>query len=452
MLRSGLEPVIVRQPRLFGRAISTRVNPVLAENEKKLKLSFRKVNSNAGGKKRKGSGNHKSFKDLIIASNFKQYAKQTEGGQTLINELLPFIDSQQDFKIDEILSYPNQSLKSLYHFGSFNHNQYNEINFKPVSLSRNSTTVPILNFLKNSLNNCSINNRLIITGGKGVGKSTLLTQFQSLAKSSNSIILPISYCDSLIDGSNDFIYDQTLKLYHQPMYLTRLLNKIRKGNELELSLLKLSKDVKISNIIFEANKTSLNEFLLKSKSMKLEFKFKFFEILIEELSLQKKYPVYLTVDNFSAFASSPFTKYRNVNNKPIYFTDFSIAKNIIDFASGKKIFNRGGIVLSTSGIHRSNDTLNVALKKIEPDPYAPFYKFDPKLASILLENNGLKELNVPKFNKDELKIMLNYFCTNEIIEHENDLQDIEKLLNSKYILSGNGNPSEFIKSCVVNYH
>lgn len=113
---------------------------------------------------------------------------------------------------------------------SFKPNQFNELFSNPTTLIRPIEDSKILKFYNSSLSNPSKNNRLILTGGKGVGKSTILSHFQALSVSNPSILLPISNADLLVDGSNDFKLNSETNLYDQPMFTKKFLKKFKNLN------------------------------------------------------------------------------------------------------------------------------------------------------------------------------------------------------------------------------
>lgn len=398
-----------------------------------LKVRVRVVsNKKKNGKPSKGPGSHMTYKEMTTKLGLNKDAPSLD---------LPLLPQAP---VPATL-YAYGNLRELHHLGSFNRFQFNELWKAPFSVSRQLTTGPLVELVQKAQAANSLANRLILLGEAGVGKTTLVSQFHSLAKLSKSVVIHFNDCEKLINGSNDYIFDSESSLYHQPMYLNKLFNKIKKGNLQELSDLKLSKGYKFFQFSL-STKNNLVDLINVGKKLKNGQKFAVWNLLIDELNVQSTYPVHLTVDNFSAIIKRPYTNYRDSQAQFIYFDQFTLAKFLIDHISGKSHFNKGSVLIATKG-GRQRQTLTVPLGLAEFDPYAKVTQFDSKLASYL---QGLKYLEIPKFNKEELKVLLDQCLKSDLLKND-ALEDETKLLNGKYILSGNGNPYEFYKACVVNY-
>lgn len=427
--------------------------------------SFNKSNTYDKSKNRKGSGNDKSWNDSILKNNYQRKAQDT-----------PLIEQLNEFnpKLSlKITKYQNEINRKLHIAGSFNPHQYNELYSQPLTLIRPREDIFINEFYKNSINSSSKSNRLILTGEKGVGKSTILTHFQSQVLSSNdSILLPIPYADALVDGSSDFKLNPLTNLYDQQMYSKKLLKKIINLNKDNLSKIKLSKNYNLLNKNYKQSQISLsiNENnlldLLKSSNNNNDINAtEIFKILISELQLQSNFSVYLTVDNFTAFLQYGMTKYKNNLNDSIYFQKFTINDIILSLISGEKEFNKGAIVVATHGNHKwkSNKTLSVALGELNPNDfaYAKFNQFDRKFANrLLLNKDSLKNLNVSKFDINETNSIVKHLWNFNLIHNEFNAEIemanlghdyFNKLSQRKFIISGNGNGKLLLDSCVLNY-
>ncbi|OWB58378.1 hypothetical protein B5S28_g4402 [[Candida] boidinii] len=203
--------------------------------------SFSKKSTYDSSKNKKGSGKDLNFSKLLIKSNFKSKAKDQEIINTYENFSINSINNE--LNNNKIFKYNELILKKLYISGSFVSNQYNELYSKPITLLRELETNKILEFFNNTLNNESKKNRLILTGESGSGKSTLITQFQSLVlENENSILLPLTNTESLVNGKFDFKLNQESNLYDQQRISKNLLRKFKSLNEDNLKKIKLSND------------------------------------------------------------------------------------------------------------------------------------------------------------------------------------------------------------------
>lgn len=450
MLRAGISKIAARNGCL-SKPLKSNFHTyrvcLAAPAATKSKGSF--TNKSVSQKTKKGSGNHKNF--IGVATSSKYSKTSPAAPMAAISEL-----RVPDLEPLTVVKYPSQSLRSLHHFGSFQKSQFNELFPQPMSLVRESVTLPLRDFYEKSSTNASSGNRLILTGESGIGKSVAISQLQSMAKSSGSIVLPINNCDVLGDGSLAFVYNGVQRVYQQPSFTKKLLRKILKGNKAELAKLKLSSSLKLEatlakrkqDLNFDKGSTWANV-LEKALSANVD-KSAVFNRFVADLQSQQDFPVYLTVDNFSAFTERPFTAYKDQDCKAIYFDKFELPRFIMNFVTGKSAFNRGGVVVATCGKHKQNDTLPVALGKKQVNSYASLDLFDPQMATYLTENGGLKELEVSKLLQTEVGALVECYEKFEILQADKE-RDADELTRFKYVTSGNGNPLEMLKSCVINY-
>ncbi|CCD26651.1 mitochondrial 37S ribosomal protein mS29 NDAI_0I00820 [Naumovozyma dairenensis CBS 421] len=408
-------------------------------------------NSKRPAPKRIGSGTlYKKWIDTIHTAGFNKNAEAVE---------LPIFQTKKlDSYLNTVVSYSNDQYKALTHLGAFKKNQYNELFPKPISLIRKDSTEKFINLLKESKDR-----KYILTGEPGVGKSVLLSQVQASAVDNNIISVHISYPELFLNGSNSYFYEESSNLYIQPMYLKKLIRKILKGNDPKLfQSLKLKNSYKLSNaspkdalsrpfVTLHPAKNSLFDLLnLKTQPRHLGEQF---SAIISELTLQDTTPIYFTVDNFSRILTGAFSNYRNVENKQIYLLDLQLGKIIMDIVSGTVSFAnpKSAVILSISGVDRTNRTLPIALNKLPHDPYITRYHYEPKFAE-LLQKGGVKEFQVSKLNKDEVRILLDFYLKSKIVLNRDvDNKSLEELTDEKYFLSGNGNPRELLKSVVLQH-
>ncbi|GME78953.1 unnamed protein product [Ambrosiozyma monospora] len=346
----------------------------------------------------------------------------------------------------------------------------NELFPEPTTLIRERETKKLASFYESSLNSSSELNRLILTGDKGVGKSVCLAQFEAMALSKESILVPFTNTESLVDGSTDFKLNPETKLYDQQMSAKRLLKKLKNLNKEFLNELPLSKDFipiystksqQAATTLKVSDKKTLLDLVkvgLGSKPTNATF---VLTTLLEELSKQTKYPVYMTVDNFSTFVQNAMTKYRNNANENIYFQKFTIIKTILDYVTGDSKFAKGAVVVATHGSDRENCTIPAALGDVEPDYYAGFKDWDQDFTNLLRSNGGLQQLRVGKLSVDETKSILENLINFNVIHNQyqskREIDELgfeaylNKLAQRQYVVSGNGNASLLLRSAVLSY-
>ncbi len=465
MLRRGAINIlnarrIAIQLRSFG---TSRSCLAIATSRK----SFNKTSQYDKSRQRKGSGSDKNFAGLIRSSKFKATAKDDA-----VMELLPTFNIV-NLRLGDVVKYNSEVLRKMYISGSFKPWQYDEIYSQPVTLIRKKETSELLNFHAKCFKGThSKTNRLLITGPSGIGKSTMLAQFHAMVfdDKKGAVLVSIPNAEVIVDGSSDFKYNAKTGLYDQQMLSKNLLHKFVNANSDVIGEIKLAEDF----VPIYGNKKQQEELkLTKGKNTLLDLAnlaFKkqtnatyIFLCVLAELSKQEEHPVFLSIDNFSAFVQHSLTKYRNTENKPIYFQKLQLAKTIVDYISGEASFANGGVIAATHGSdkHSINETLKVGLGLKQPDLYKKLKDFDRSLAEKMLENEGVKELRVGKFDIDECQSLLSHMMKCDVIHNEyqkeeeierlGEEQYLQKLAERKYIVSGNGNPLLLIKSCILYY-
>lgn len=409
----------------------------------------KKVAGNRSTSKRiTGDTLYKKWADTIHTARLNQYAVPVE--------IPTFKTHEWTSTLNKVSSFSSRQYKTLYHLGSFQKNQYNELFPKPVSLVREGSTKKLINLLQTSSNK-----NFILTGEAGVGKSVLLAQTHAFALETNSILVHISYPELFLNGRNDFFYDEKLKEYVQPMCLKKLLRKILKSNdETILRSIELKSDYKFSNA--DPKDAAIKKFITLTKkqnnlydllSIKTQGRHRgdLFKAVLSELSAQTEHPVLFTVDNFSRILTGPFSSYKDVDNKNVHLLELQLGKTIMGIVGGDISFphKHSATVLAISGSDRTNRTLPTALGKVPEDVYISQHHYDPQFAAIL-KKGGVQEFEVPKLTKSEVKELLEFYLKSEIVlNSDSQNKTIEQLTDEKYFLSGNGNPRELLKSIVL---
>lgn len=200
----------------------------------KAKQGFKSKNQAGESKAKKGGMTHLTFKDAVRQLGFEKGAKELNVKE-LSNEL----------NVGEIVTYPADNIARLNLIGSFKKYQHHELFQKPILLISDNLVKLSNTFVKKFNNETSDKNRQILLGDYRVGKSTLITQVQSLLMSTNpnSIFLHFDHPEKIIDGSSDYVFNKKLGVYHQPMLTKRWIMKIREANKDALSQIKLSQDI-----------------------------------------------------------------------------------------------------------------------------------------------------------------------------------------------------------------
>lgn len=409
----------------------------------------KKSSSGKGSSKRVTPGSlYKNFSDTINTSGFNKNAIPVE---------LPVFKPAEDINavLNKVSSYSEPQYRTLFRLGSFKKNQHNELFPKPISLIRENTTNKLIDLLKTSKER-----KYIITGEPGVGKSVLMAQLHAYAFESKYIIINISNPDLFLNGRSDFFYNEGLNQYVQPMYLKKFLRKILKGNDPALlKSIKLKSDYKFSNGDPKDNAIKKNVTLVKEKNNLFDLlsiktlplnRGELFKAVITEVSKQENAPVLISVDNVSRLLTTSYSAYKNVENKNIFSLELQVPKFVMDSLSGDLSFKNKGsaVIMATSSEDRTNKTLPVGLGKIEEDSYIKGYHYESQYANMLKKGN-VKEFSVPKLAKNEVRELIEFYLKSAVVPKNEYLsKTVEQITDEKYLLSGNGNPRELIRSIV----
>ncbi|CCH58007.1 hypothetical protein TBLA_0A02060 [Henningerozyma blattae CBS 6284] len=398
---------------------------------------------------------YKNWKDTVQTARLNKNAPRVPDMPTCK------LDNLENIKesLNKVVNYTDRQYKYLHVLGAFKKDQFNELFKQPITLIRKDTTEEFIKLIESS----KIKN-YIITGEPGVGKSVLLSQTQAYAIENNFITLNVSYPNLFINGRNDFFFDQTANTYFQPMYLKQLLSKLKNSADAKVyeSLL-LKNNYRFLGVISSLSSTHKTVNFEKGKNSVLDLlnlniqprqRGMLFQAIIDELSAQDKYPVLLTIDNFSSLLTNPYTAYKDTSNKNIFLMDLQLGKILMNIIEGKINFKnpKSAVVLAISGVDRTNQTLPVGLGKLEEDVYVKPKYYEPRFSKIL-QNGGVQEFEVPKLNKSEVSQLIDFYIKSGIVS-ENDVEktnETTKLIDEKYIISGNGNPRELLKSFVLSH-
>lgn len=473
-----------RQIRQLSRSSITFAAsaPKQKDGKKKIKLGIKKKAAAPSKPKRSGM-THLKFKDAVRALNFEKNAVDvnSQGIKTLSFDAL----KSQNSKVVKYDQYALQTLRAL---DSFKKYQHHELFSEPVSMVNNNT-VEIGNFLEN-LDSSSKNNRLCFIGSKGIGKSTLLTQAKALALSKfnkDIVLLHLDHPERLVEGSSDYIFNKKLGKYQQPMFTKRWIMKLREANKYVFEKMPLTRDVsftsKKTEYNLKKNENSLYDFVLLNHDFGKVGPSTAFSFFIEELlAHSKNIPVLITVDNFNVITSEPLTAYHHPDFTPIHVSEFEICDFILNLASGKMSFFKGGVLLAESKDVADRHTLNVGIGITKYNPYWKIDECDVSIAENLLDNGGVTPLKLKELTKAQTRALMSFWKDVNVLQnkdyplqevfksfeqiaseeaakasdaheegHEGDPEvHFEKILNYNFMRSA-GNPGHLLKSVVLSY-
>ncbi|KAK6466071.1 mitochondrial ribosomal death-associated protein 3-domain-containing protein [Scheffersomyces coipomensis] len=450
----------------------------------KRKMAFNPKKGPQQAKAKKGGMTHLEFDDAVQSLSFEKTA-------TNLGELeVPSLNYEQlDNLKSRVVKYVDSDERILSNLRSFKKFQHNELYRNPVTLVTENTTKINEDFVSKLDQSSSKENRICLTGTRGVGKSTLLSQTKALALekfNKDVILLHIDAAENIVNGTSDYIFNTKLDKYQQPMFTKRWIYKLREANEHILKKLKLSSDITFTYKRIEHNlKKDTNTLfdLLKSNhdfgKVGQTTAFQFF--LNELIHHSKTVPILLSIDNINAILDFPVSKYKKPDFTPIHISEFELGDFILKFLSGEQSFAKGGVIVAKTGmIGAHQKTMDVGLNIEEYDPYAKQRFFDLDIANSLKKNNGVKSFGVENFTKQETKDLLQFwrkagtlqvkefytkdvFVTSEelVQEKANQAQDqdavefnpeeqFERIVNNQYAISS-GNPHYLLRATTLSY-
>ncbi|AGO13054.1 AaceriAFL106Cp [[Ashbya] aceris (nom. inval.)] len=435
--------------RLQARAFSSSCSVLATAGKQAQKKGYNKKDTGASkpvAKKVVAGSLHKPWKSAVATAKFNANAPALE---------LPVFNPAEPKH--EVAVFSGEQQRFLHRVGGFKQGQFHELFWRPICYTRKATE-ELLGRLSGAEHQ-----RVILTGQPGVGKSTLLAQAQVAAYDRGSVIINISHPELFLNGRNDFRLANVggEELYTQPMYLKTLLTKILKANKKEvLSAVALTREYKFPVADTRESAAKRVTRLVPGKHTLFDLlstktapagRGMLFQAVIDELAAQSTVPVYFTVDNFSRILSGPFSAYKDTSCRSIHVLKLQLGKIIMNFVSGATKFNHkdSRVVLATSGVDRQTKTLPAGLGHIPHDPYATRYQYEPTLSKMMLDG-GVKEFRVEPLSKTEVAQLVDFYSKAGILsEKDQENSRAGRLVDEKYLLSGNGNPRELLKSLTL---
>ncbi|GAA6000998.1 mitochondrial 37S ribosomal protein mS29 RSM23 [Rhodotorula paludigena] len=216
---------------------------------------------------------------------------------------------------------------------------------RPATVVR-QTTLDLTARLDKASKASSRDARFILTGDKGVGKSSLLLQAASFAQSNKWIVLYIPSAAPLVNSSTPHNYSSTRALFEQPLLASSLLSKFTAANKAAFKAVKTQKEWTFGDKKVAASK-SLEE-LAKAAGGDEKLSTAVFEAVFAELEGQKNFPVLLAIDDAqSLFATS---KYIDPTYQALETFSLVIPRMLLELVSGQRSFSRGSVAIAPSSL------------------------------------------------------------------------------------------------------
>ncbi|KAK4205216.1 putative mitochondrial SSU ribosomal protein S23 precursor [Triangularia verruculosa] len=407
------------------------------------KMTIKKKSTTDRGKP-PGPGERKAFRKKIVLSNDNAlpvpWVPEMEAGS--------LSDPKQ---VGKIVSLPATLQDQLRATEAFQPTQTWGLFRKPSTLVREES-VQLMGKMEKAVAD-KTTARIVLTGEKISGKSTMLLQAQSHAYLNGWIVIHLPDAQELTNGSTEYSpipNTENPTLYMQQNYCLKLLQSIKKSNEKILAkLLSVSSHSELPQNI------TVNQPLLSliNAAKEAEGAWPVFQALWSELNAPaaaNRPPILLSLDNLphimkpSAYRSSAF--------EPIHSHDLSLVKLFVDALSGNTRFPSGGAVIAAT--NRNNGpripSMELALKQRlaaqkgeEVERKDPYFKgYDERVERVL---RSVEVLEVNRIGKREARSLMEYWAASGLLRTTVD----EQTVSEKWTLGGGGVLGEMERAALL---
>ncbi|ETW79159.1 hypothetical protein HETIRDRAFT_36236 [Heterobasidion irregulare TC 32-1] len=262
---------------------------------------------------------------------------------------------------------------------------------KPVTVVRDVSLI-VADKLQAASQESSEKHRMVFTGMKGNGKSSLLLQAVEFARSNRWIIMYIPRAVDLVNSTTHYTYDLRTQTYLQPVFAYQTLQRFKTVNLSALQSLTTEKVIEVENrspVPVGTKLADLADIGLNDQAVAPTV----LSALMEALGAQTQYPVLLAIDDFQALFTN--TTYRDPHFAMLKSWHLSMPRLLMEYAGGEKTFARGavlGALSSTNTAFKLNAQLGHALKLQPWKKPSPYLKIPPE---ILRYTKGIERLRVP---------------------------------------------------------
>ncbi|CAG7847120.1 SubName: Full=Uncharacterized protein {ECO:0000313/EMBL:CCA69094.1} [Serendipita indica DSM 11827] len=310
---------------------------------------------------------------------------------------------------------------------------------RPFSVVRRPT-LSLRQTLENARKSGS-DNRIVITGGAGTGKSYLLLQTIIHCVASNWIVLYLPRAIDTVNCTTPYNYEPRTQTFLQPMLSEKLLRQLRDMGHSGLKKLTLTNDFAIDSAPPGAPKKGQRLIeLIEYGILEVSMAPFVLEQLLAELASQTQYPFLLAIDDFQALYSQ--SQYKTPQFEPIESFHLSVPRLLLEYACGSRKIHNGALLSALSMSNTSwlpkteiYEALNLDLTHGKrPDAW------DKRSEAYQHYAAGLKAFRMPE--RLEIKEAAGIL---DVMKNDRALlsDPSDQLFLSKYCES-NGNPKEFV--------
>ncbi|KAJ3502969.1 hypothetical protein NMY22_g18411 [Coprinellus aureogranulatus] len=226
--------------------------------------------------------------------------------------------------IGQATSFPTSPTNASKVFGLPN-NMFLEYRIlsSPTSIIR-PITLTLTSSLSAAKGSSSSDNRIVLHGRAGSGKSYALHQAVQYAQAEGRVVVYVPRAVTLVNSTNSYIYDIRTQTYLQPNASYRLLNHILEANAPLLLKIPLKSSFVSEKLTVEAGEGKTLADLAQAGLKDTE---------------QKEVPVLVAVDDFQSLFHD--SAYRDPFFQPIKPHHLSLPRTLLEYSSGSHVLANG---------------------------------------------------------------------------------------------------------------
>ncbi|GAP87323.1 putative mitochondrial ribosomal protein [Rosellinia necatrix] len=278
--------------------------------------------------------------------------------------------------------------------------------------------------------------RLVVTGGRGSGKSILGLQAMATGFMNNWFVMNIPEGQELTTAATEYSSIPNSEMYSQPVYVVKLMQALHQSNLSVLSREKVQLDHLQLPISVTRNMTLAG---LLNATKEPDFAWPVFQAFWKELLLPGRPPVLFTLDGLAHIMR--ISEYRTPAFELIHSHDLGLIRMFVDALGGKTTFANGAAILGITS--RGNGPIIPSMEKAivqaaaaqkgeEIPPRDPFFrKYDERVFDAL---RGVKVLDIQGIPRTDARALMEYWAASGILRARVD----ERQVIEKWTLAGGG--------------
>ncbi|KAJ9094866.1 hypothetical protein QFC19_007795 [Naganishia cerealis] len=292
----------------------------------------------------------------------------------------------------------------------------------PTTVVREST-VAVIERITKPTNQSSDSNRILLSGARGCGKSTVMLQAVDSAMQNGSVVIYIPQAINLINSSSPFVYNSASQMFHQPALSAQLLQAMQSTNKSVLSSIKLSQETNIESTAASGGSASFAagdglDKLIAAGAKSEALSVPVLEKALDILGSQTDVNVLLAIDEVQALFMT--SEYRTPDYTLLESYALSVPRLLLDYISGRKVLARGTVLTSlsfSSPRYLPSLELFTGLSDALPSP-VPLTPYDRVNEYHVAHAKGLKVVNVmEKLALGEAQGMMSIWSKKGFVAH-----------------------------------